>query len=88
MKVEASCCSVVDQFCDAPANLEPLRKIRTTCFCCGEIVCGKCSSLRKYLKYGRVRLCNNCQVDLDGDDEIVMNRFRKLAGTQNRVKRL
>jgi len=76
-----SCC-VSDQFCDSPGNLEeaslPLRLSR--CFRCGQPVCKKCSTRRTYFKYGRVRLCNDCQVYLDGDDKVVMRRLHKVAG--------
>jgi len=73
-------CCVSDQFCIAQANLKPLRHARGVCFACGESVCSKCSSKRKYYIYGVVRLCNNCQVAYDGNDKIVMNRMRKMAG--------
>lgn len=81
MKNKISCC-VADQFCLAPANLEPMVNAKAICFSCGENVCTKCSSKRKYLHYGKVRLCNNCQVQYDGNDIIVMKRFYKLAGVK------
>lgn len=73
-----SCC-VVDQFCEAPANVTPKKYAHGICFACGQSVCSKCSSLRKYYNYGKVRLCNNCQIEYDGNDKIVMNRLYKLA---------
>ena len=73
-------CCVADQFCIAPANLEPEKLARGICFSCGLNVCSKCSSIRKYYDYGKVRLCNNCQVDYDGNDKIVMNRLYRMAG--------
>lgn len=73
-------CCVSDQFCIAQANLKPLKHARGICFACGESVCSKCSSKRKYYDYGIVRLCNNCQVAYDGNEEIVMRRMHKLAG--------
>jgi len=72
-------CCVADQFCIAPANLEPQQRARGICFCCGNAVCSKCSSIRQYYHYGKVRLCNNCQVAYDGNDDRVMARLRKLA---------
>lgn len=72
-------CSVVDQFCDSPANLEHPVNVRAVCFCCGEHVCTKCSSKRKYLCYGKQRLCNKCQIEIDGTDKIVLRRMIKLA---------
>tara|TARA_Y100000310_G_scaffold345019_1_gene461215 strand:+ start:4966 stop:5445 length:480 start_codon:yes stop_codon:yes gene_type:complete len=73
-------CHIADQFCLAPANLNPLITVKSTCFDCGEAVCSKCSSRRKYLDYGIVRLCNDCQIEHDGNDKVVMKRMRKLAG--------
>lgn len=73
-------CSVADQFCDAPANVIPGRYVRGQCYRCGLPVCRKCSTRRVYLRYGVVRLCNNCQKEIDGNDRRVMARLRKLAG--------
>lgn len=78
-KNRESCC-VADQFCDAPANVTPMVPARARCFHCGEAVCTKCSSKRLFGKYGRVRLCNNCQVEIDGNDEVVMRRLHRMAG--------
>ena len=75
-------CCVVDQFCLAPANLisSHLPTLRLICFSCGQPVCSKCSSIRKYYDYGKVRLCNICQIEYDDSDEVVMRRLNKLAG--------
>lgn len=73
-------CCVVDQFCLAAANFEPRIYVKTKCFACGDFVCRKCSSKRRYYEYGLVRLCNNCQVDFDGNRARVMNRLYRLAG--------
>ena len=86
MKIEKErpVCCVVDQFCLAPANL--MSKYRPTrigeCFVCGEPVCSKCSSRRNYLHYGRVRICNDCQIEsLDNkSDKVVMRRLMRMAG--------
>lgn len=71
-------CNVADQFCTARANLEGANT-KAMCFACGLPVCLNCSSIRVYWHYGRVRLCNNCQVDIDGNDNRVMARLRRLA---------
>ncbi len=73
-------CSVVNQFCNSPANLHPPVPARGICFSCGLPVCANCSSKRKYHNYGRVRLCDNCQEQYDGNDKIVMKRLYKMAG--------
>lgn len=73
-------CCVVDQFCTSPANLEPPVAARAHCYLCDQAVCSKCSSIRLYPDWGRVRMCNNCQVEWDGNDKIVMRRLRKMAG--------
>ncbi len=86
-------CCVVDQFCTHPANLQDRDKhpLQSACEHCGEDVCTMCSSIRLYRVLGsendRKRLCNNCQIDLDGDDRYVMARLRKMAGYPYRVKR-
>lgn len=79
-------CSVVDQFCTSPANIEPLIPARGRCFRCGEAVCSKCSSKRKYLTFGKVRLCNYCQEAIDGNDKRIMARLYKMAGYNSSKK--
>ena len=59
-------CCVADQFCIAPANLDPPASARGECYYCGSSVCSQCSSKRKYDKSIR-RLCNECQRDMDGE---------------------
>lgn len=76
---ERDMCSVADQHCEAPANLEGGRPPRGKCFVCGYAVCRMCSSFRRYYSYGRVRMCNNCQEEHDGSDRIVMQRLVRLA---------
>ncbi len=72
-------CCVVDCFCTAPA-MEPQPRLRAECFACGQKVCLKCSSRRDYYSYGKVRLCNTCQVQYDGNREMVIRRLYRLAG--------
>jgi hypothetical protein len=79
MRKEIETCCVADQFCEAPANLDPPKQARCECSECGRAVCGKCSSIRTTAGERR-RLCHDCQVDLDGDDTMVMKRLHKLAG--------
>ncbi len=76
---EVETCSVVNQFCRAPANLVPPTRARGVCFKCGGAVCSKCSSIRAIYGYNKARLCNDCQVILDGDDRVVMRRMNRLA---------
>jgi hypothetical protein len=78
--VGKECCCVVDQFCTAPCNIDPPMYAKGVCFCCGQAVCRKCSTKRKYFEYGKQRLCNDCQIDYDGHDKVVMRRLYKLAG--------
>lgn len=73
-------CSVVDQFCISPANLFPKVNVRGVCFSCGLPVCHKCSSKRKYMGHGKVRLCNSCQEMIDGNDNRIMARLKRMAG--------
>ena len=77
---EVETCCVADQFCSAAANFTPRHRAGGRCFHCGLAVCSFCSSKRKYEKYGVVRLCNNCQIGLDGRDRVVMRRLYRLAG--------
>jgi hypothetical protein len=72
-------CSVSDQFCTAPADGFRWQIARGECYACGLKVCGKCSSKRDYYKFGKVRLCNNCQIQFDGNDNRVKARHEKLA---------
>lgn len=73
-------CCVADQFCTHPANADftPIEKI-TTCYCCGDNVCYNCSMIVLY-NHRNCRLCHNCIVDLDGNDNRVMDRLYKDAG--------
>ena len=75
-----SCC-VADQYCDAPANLEGVERIRIgLCVSCDEPVCKECSSHRSYFGKKRQRLCNSCQEHLDGNDDLVMLRLFHRSG--------
>lgn len=75
MKREVDTCSVVDQGCDSPANLTPPQHVRATCYSCGQPVCTKCSSKRRYLRYGIRRVCNSCQIErLDGGSSARIER--------------
>lgn len=76
----ASCC-VADQFCTDAANFEGANA-RAVCFVCGLPVCLMCSTRRQYKHYGRVRLCNECQIEYDGNDKRVMARLYRLAARQ------
>ena len=88
-KVNIGTCCVADQYCLAPANLEPPVFPKARCFACGQAVCRNCSSLRVYslaeqlfhLKGKKVRLCNDCQIMCldDGSDKIVMRRLHRLV---------
>ena len=80
MYKEIETCCVADQFCSAASNFTPLLHARGRCFHCGDAVCSNCSSKRQYEKFGKVRLCNNCQIDIDGHDHVVMRRLYLLAG--------
>lgn len=74
-------CAVVDQFCDSPANVTEPTPARCACFACGEKVCSKCSSMRKYFKHGMRRICNNCQIErIDGNNSRVLARIYRMAG--------
>lgn len=74
-------CNQVDQFCISPPMADPREfGIKSLCFACGLPVCIECSSRRRYYNYGRVRLCNSCQFDYDGNDTVVMRRLYKQAG--------
>jgi hypothetical protein len=71
-------CCVVDSFCKAAANFSMAGPV-TTCFRCGDDVCTNCSSRRLYSRFGKKRLCNDCQCDIDGDNRKVLARMRAQA---------
>lgn len=79
MKKPIETCCVVNQFCLSPANLEEPVPVRTKCFSCGQAVCTKCSDIRTYWQYGRVRLCDNCQIDYDDSDERVKSKLLRMV---------
>ena len=72
-------CNVVDQFCTARPAFK-CSVTRATCFACGLAVCVECSTRRTYGRYGRVRLCNLCQIENDGNNHVVMRRTWRKAG--------
>lgn len=72
-------CHVADQFCTAAANFT-WAFCRGVCYRCGLPVCAKCSTRRKYLHYGRMRICNDCQTEIDGNDNRVLARIYRMAG--------
>lgn len=74
-------CSVVDEFCLLPANLEPQRRTNVRCFGCGQPVCANCSLLTTWYTFGRQRICHNCLRELhDQADPIVLEHLYLLAG--------
>ena len=79
-KEKPTCC-VADVWCTAAGNFEDEAKerISAVCYSCGQLVCRNCSSRRNYLSYGKVRLCNDCQVALDGNEKVVMRRLKHLT---------
>lgn len=76
---ERESCNVADQHCEAAANHQYTYCV-AECFRCGMPVCTKCSSKRKYMHFGTKRLCNNCQVEVDGNDKRVVYRIARQAG--------
>lgn len=74
---EIETCCIADPYCIAPANLEPQRAAKCECFRCGNAVCSRCSAIRDYLIYGRVRLCHNCIAETFGE-EVVIKRLRRM----------
>lgn len=68
MSAGADSCYVVETDCEAPPALV-WKTTRCRCFACGLFVCRKYSVLRRYLRYGRRRLCNPCAGELARDQE-------------------
>jgi hypothetical protein len=91
--VDDPCC-VVDQFCERPANLEVEdgdEPLTTRCFHCKELVCENCSTRRQYrssLGLGVPRICHDCSVELDGNDDVAMKHLRRQAGYGKQFKPL
>ena len=77
MAREIETCCVADQYCIAPANLEPQRSAKCKCFRCGLAVCSRCSTIRDYLTYGKQRLCHNCITEEYGE-AVVIRRLRRM----------
>ena len=94
---ECQTCCVVDQHCDRPAGTScyytecrdgsittPCRPL-PECYSCGQPVCRQCSSIRKYYTYGKVRLCNNCQTEQDGNSRRVLYRIARRSGYNHKA---
>lgn len=77
--VEIETCCVADQHCLAPANVFPRRPAYAKCYICGQPVCTACSTRRKHQHYGRVRICNDCQILTfeDGEFRVLYRIARK-----------
>lgn len=76
--VETTCdtvgpkCEVPPAFWYASPDRPPVVK---ECFKCGLPTCLSCSSIRKYLRYGRQRLCDKCQEEEDETPYFVLRRY-------------
>lgn len=66
-----TCSVVATESCRSPANLEPPVRCRATCFACGLPVCSDrgCSRVRRYLSYGRRRICTDCAIEHELDEK-------------------
>jgi len=58
-----TCSIVASNDCKAQPELE--KNCKSKCFACGDSVCSDsgCSKRRKYLNYGRKRICLDCAID-------------------------
>lgn len=71
-KVSIRTCEVSGEDCTAPAGYQiggpggpivenEFNSTRATCFACGLPVCTSCSRRRSWFKYGRRRVCEDCE---------------------------
>jgi hypothetical protein len=85
-------CSVCNDHCELPANLEfdPEEDVlATSCFACGDSVCTSlcCSVERDYLRYGVQRICADCELAHFPDAELLQRqRAYQAAGYPNYVQ--
>lgn len=80
-------CSIANQHCTAAGNFEGKHRV-AICYRCGNDVCTSCSSIRKYRTFGKVRLCDDCQISEDGSDLWVMCRIARKAGYSHKASLL
>jgi len=85
MKKERVQCAVVEQFCLDSDEKTANQRI-PECFRCGNRVCKRCSTKRKYMHYGVKRLCFNCTGELDGHDDLRNFRMYIHAGYKVTMK--
>lgn len=92
--VDQGCERGADEECgyNTPERCTPCRPL-PECFGCGEPVCRNCSSIRLYggivgnekvkaaarKKYGKQRICNNCQEQMDDSPWRVIYRMARRA---------
>src|SRR5512139_3921673 len=68
-------CNVANNDCEAPAGFGNTYGVyvndyhggngaKYTCYRCGLPVCGKCSKVMQYMGYGKQRICDNCQDEM------------------------
>ncbi|KAJ6246505.1 faciogenital dysplasia protein [Anaeramoeba flamelloides] len=76
--------------CHQPFNM---RRRRNHCRKCGECVCGECSKHKTVLKArqigGKVRVCNNCFIEVKDEEEqeLIQNNQKNKNQNQNQLKK-
>lgn len=77
-------CSEAQQNCDAAANFERAHT-SGTCFYCGQPVCRPCSQRVAYPPYGKVRIGDDCLIEIRGiaGELAVYAKLFRDAGYQN-----
>jgi hypothetical protein len=79
-RIRPETCSVVDQFCLYPANIEFRAGTTIRCFACGQPVCRNCSLMAPWYPFGTKRICHNCLREEPRGYPAVFEHLYALAG--------
>jgi len=73
------CAIVTSRRCQDPDPEDQKAKALPECFSCGQPVCRFCSVVRQYQGFGRRRICDTCEDDLEGNDRKSLARRHREA---------
>ena len=75
-----NCSVVTSRFCKDPDPEDPEVRALPECYACGQPACRFCSVVRQYRGFGRRRICDTCEDELEGNDKKSLARRHHEAG--------
>lgn len=74
------CSIATSRNCMDPDPEDPKARALPECFSCGQPVCRFCSVVRQYRGWGRRRVCDDCEDQLEGNNRKSLRRRYHDAG--------